>query len=296
MKDSASPYIEKIYISIEYSPIFIFPFSSIFSIRARESISLFTAKSLLPLMRGMVTRNPHAFILKSRKRTDFRNDRSPIIISIPRALRESSPHYRTYLAQLYRLAGPIRYRFSIYSPPFIQPFFRSSAIRTVACALQRSFSIERFSRDILSTESTINPVSFPPSSYASVRSIDRPLTSKPRGLAPRLANHHLLYISAQVQGGHAPRLVVSPQRWKLGQPNVSDGHPLFMLGRRIFPPRSEGKQIRSFTEKTNALNELPFCTVSLSIFITTRDQKRENFEHSLLSSRRISRCDSYNTE
>lgn len=153
-------YIEKIYISIEYSPIFIFPFSSIFSIRARESISLFTAKSLLPLMRGMVTRNPHAFILKSRKRTDFRNDRSPIIISIPRALRESSPHYRTYLAQLYRLAGPIRYRFSIYSPPFIQPFFRSSTIRTVACALQRSFSIERFSRDILSTESTINPVSF----------------------------------------------------------------------------------------------------------------------------------------
>lgn len=291
-------YIEKIYISIEYSPIFIFPFSSIFFIRARESISPFTAKSLLPLMRGMVTRNPHAFILKSRKRTDFRNDRSPIIISIPRALRESSPHYRTYLAQLYRLAGPIRYRFSIYSPPFIQPFFRSSTIRTVACALQRSFSIERFSRDILSTESTINPVSFS-TLLVRVCPFDRPSANlETSWLAPRLANHHLLYISAQVQGGRAPRLVVSPpaQRWKLGQPNVSDGHPLFMLGRRISPPRSEGKQIRSFTEKTNALNELPFCTVSLSIFITTRDQKRENFEHSLLSSRRISRCDSYNTE
>lgn len=212
-------------------------------------------------MRGMVTRNPHAFILKSRKRTDFRNDRSPIIISIPRALRESSPHYRTYLAQLYRLARPIRYRFSIYSPPFIQPFFRSSTIRTVACALQRSFSIERFSRDILSTESTINPVSFPPSSYASVRSIDRPLTSKPRGLAPRLANHHLLYISAQVQGGRAPRLVVSPpaQRWKLGQPNVSDGHPLFMLGRRIFPPVPRGNKFVRSRKKLTRLTSYRFA-------------------------------------
>lgn len=254
-------YIEKIYISIEYSPIFIFPFSSIFSIRARESISLFTAKSLLPLMRGMVTRNPHAFILKSRKRTDFRNDRSPIIISIPRALRESSPHYRTYLAQLYRLAGPIRYRFSIYSPPFIQPFFRSSAIRTVACALHSDHSPLNVSRATFFQPSrrSRTPSRFPPSSYTSVRSIDRPLTSKPRGLAPRLANHHLLYISAQVQGGHAPRLVVSPQRWKLGQPNVSDGHPLFMLGRRIFPPVPRGNKFVRSRKKLTRLTSYRFA-------------------------------------
>lgn len=55
----------------------------------------------------------------------------------------------------------------------------------------------------------------------------------------------------------------------------------------VFSP-VPGKQIRSFTEKTNALNELPFWTVSLSIFITTRDQKRGNLDHSLFSSRRIS--------
>lgn len=85
--------------NIYFHRIFIFSFSSI-SVQENQFLPLHRNHySPLPLMRGMVTRNPYAFIprLKSRKRTDFRNDRSPII-SIPRALRESSPHYRTYLA------------------------------------------------------------------------------------------------------------------------------------------------------------------------------------------------------
>lgn len=86
---------------------------------------------------------------------------------------------------------------------------------------------------------------------------------------PRLANHHLLYKRAGAK--EAVLLTLHPRRRNGGN---SDSQ-MFLTGIHyscaavVFSP-VPGKQIRSFTEKTNALNELPFWTVSLSIFITIR--------------------------